>query len=320
MTITSRFYDTTPGNGIKENEWAVSAVSRGATYGVVGANGLDLTPHPSTPYTLNIGPALEGFWGHGVWDVSDVQVTLPAVTPPATNATRWDLVAARRDWQPTGGGPTALVVVEGTSAQALPATRANTPGEVDDQPLWLVQWRGGDTQPIATIDLRCWAGPGGIAAVDTMALQYLASPGACVHIGETSWRYLPDANGVFSWAIAGSTMSYFAPLSPTSAYQNSGIIQVNGRERNVAISINRVTSGLGLTTTYEGFGNVIPPGARVSTSRQVYVPSVVVGSGIYEDCLVYVNMQSGEVRARIKSGSVGFSGPVSFDVNFTAVE
>ena len=199
MTITSRFYDTTPGNGIKENEWAVSAVSRGATYGVVGANGLDLTPHPSTPYTLNIGPALEGFWGHGVWDVSDAQVTLPAVTPPATNATRWDLVAARRDWQPTGGGPTALVVVEGTTAMALPANRANTPGEVDDQPLWLVQWRGGETQPIATIDLRCWSGPGGVAAKDTLALQYLAVPGAEVRIGQTVWRYSAQANNQWAW-------------------------------------------------------------------------------------------------------------------------
>lgn len=199
MTITSKFYDTTPGNGILENEWAKSAVSRGPVYGVASADGLMLSPHPSTPYTLNVGPALDGFWGHGVWDVSDATVTLPAVTPPATGATRWDLVAAHRDWQPTGGGPTSLIVIEGTSAKALPDLRATSPGEVDDQPVWLVQWKGGQTQPVATIDLRCWAGNGAMEARDELVKQYLAYPASEVKIGHTLWRYAAQANGQWAW-------------------------------------------------------------------------------------------------------------------------
>ena len=253
MTITSRFYDTTPGNGIKENEWAASAVSRGATYGVVGANGLDLTPHLSTPYTLNIGPALEGFWGHGVWDVSDAQVTLPAVTPPATNATRWDLVAARRDWQPTGGGPTALVVVEGTTAMALPATRANTPGEVDDQPLWLVQWRGGDTQPIATVDLRCWAANGGVLAVDKLALGYLAVPGARVRIGRGNYSYEPVGNDGFEWVLRATQVGEYG-VSTTTAEPNQA--------RFVSLDAGLFTSSPNVQVSWESQSGQ-PPRLRV---------------------------------------------------------
>ena len=54
--ITSTFYDTTPGNGVKETEWGKSARSRGHIYGVAGESDLELTAHASTPYTVNIAP------------------------------------------------------------------------------------------------------------------------------------------------------------------------------------------------------------------------------------------------------------------------
>lgn len=196
MVVRSTFYDTTPGQGVLETEWARSARSRGATYGVIGADSLRLTAHPTTPYAVNISPG--SFFGQGVWDenLSDVRVDCVA---PAANATRWDLIAARRDWQPTGGGPTSFVAIRGGTTAAIPAARENRPGVVDDQPIWLVKWKGGKTQPEEIIDLRAWAGPGGVEVAHRLALDYLAEPGAAVKLGPSTWRYEAQANGVWGW-------------------------------------------------------------------------------------------------------------------------
>jgi hypothetical protein len=104
MAIDSHFYDTLPGQGINEIEWAQTARSRGPVYGVVSKDDLLCTPHPSTPYAVNISPGT--FWGQGVWDESDSIVTVTC-SAPATGARRFDLIAGRRDWTPTGGGPAA---------------------------------------------------------------------------------------------------------------------------------------------------------------------------------------------------------------------
>lgn len=196
MVIRSTFYDTAPGEGVKETSWAESALSRGPLYGVAGASDLRLTAHPTTPYAVNIGPGK--FWGHGVWD-ENTETSIVQCSAPAKDVIRWDLVAARRDWQPTGGGPTSLVAIPGSSVKVLSDKRENRPGAVDDQPLWLVKWRGGRTQPEEIVDLRCWAASGGVEVADQLALGYLESPGAAVKLGNTVWRYDLQANGVWGW-------------------------------------------------------------------------------------------------------------------------
>ena len=196
MAIRSTFYDTAPGEGVKETEWAQSALSRGPLYGVGGPNDLRLTAHPTTPYAVNIGPGK--FFGHGVWDDNDSTVLVQCPTP-AAGSTRWDLIAGRRDWQPAGGGPTSLRAIAGTATLAIPTGRENRPGIVDDQPVWLVQWKAGLPQPQQIIDLRCWAGPGGVEIVHKLALNYLAEPGASVKLGSSTWRYEAQANGVWDW-------------------------------------------------------------------------------------------------------------------------
>lgn len=197
MAIESTFYDTLPGEGVKETTWAQSAQSRGALFGVVGANDFALSAHPSTPYTVNVAGGTA--WGHGIWD-EVTGTTAVTATAPAANVTRWDLVVLRRDWQPTGGGPSALRIVQGTATQAIPSTRENRPGIVADQPLWLVQWRGGQTQPQAMIDLRCWAGPGGVEIAHLLARNYLNIPGAAVKLGRDIHRYEKGANNVWGWS------------------------------------------------------------------------------------------------------------------------
>lgn len=197
MAIRSTFYDTQPGEGVTEVPWAQSAVSRGPLYGVVGPDALRLTAHPTTPYAVNIGPGK--FFGHGVWDDNESTALVQCATP-AAGATRWDLIAGRRDWQPAGGGPTSLRAIAGTATMAIPAGgRENRPGIVDDQPLWLVQWKAGLPQPQQIIDLRAWAGPGGVEAAHQLALGYLAEPGAAVKVGSSTWRYELQANNVWDW-------------------------------------------------------------------------------------------------------------------------
>lgn len=195
MATKSTFYDTAPGVGVKETQWAESAPSRGATYGVIG-DALKLTAHPTTPYAVNLAPGK--FFGRGVWDELDTVQRVDSVAP-ANGVFRWDMIAARRDWQPTGGGPTSYVSIQGGSSAGIPPTRQNHPGSVDDQPLWLVQWKGGETQPQQIIDLRCWAGPGGVEVAHKLALNYLAEPGAAVKLGSSLWRYERKSNGVWEW-------------------------------------------------------------------------------------------------------------------------
>lgn len=208
MAVTSTFYDTLPGEGVKEGTWAASAPSRGSLYGVEGANDFALTAHPTTPYAVNI--AAGSAWGNGIWD-EFTGVTTVTSTAPANNVTRWDLIAIRRDWQPTGGGPSSLRAVAGNATQAIPAGRENRPGIVADQPLWLVQWRGGATQPITIIDLRAWAGPGGVEIAHILARNYLAFPGAAVKLGDLTYRYERGANNVWSWGTGDVTWTDMTP-------------------------------------------------------------------------------------------------------------
>lgn len=276
MVVRSTFYDTTPGQGVLETEWARSAQSRGATYGVIGFDSLRLTAHPTTPYAVNISPG--SFFGQGVWDenLSDARVDCVA---PAANATRWDLIVARRDWQPTGGGPTSFTAIRGGTTAAIPADRENRPGVVDDQPLWLVKWKGGKTQPEEIIDLRAWSGPGGVEAAHTLALSYLAEPGAAVKVGNVLHRYELQANNVWGWVeypyrVNGAT---YTPV--WSGFENRGATHIS---RGVYwVDGDRVTvkamiqSGARPSLGLAAIGFSLPPG--LPTGRDF----VSIGTGVW---------------------------------------
>jgi hypothetical protein len=224
MAIESHFYDTVPGVGINEVEWAEAAQSRRSLYGVASASELLCTPHASTPYTVNISPAPKGFWGHGVWDTSDAVVTI-TFTPPANGARRFDLVVARRDWTATGGGPTVLRGVQGSSARALPGGRLSKPGEIDDQPLWLVEWLGGQTQPQSITDLRLI---GGLELYDSLGLKYLEFPGHPVKSSGSLWYYEAIGNG--NWAHRGYPLQT-APLQVRTV-RADGAVNAQNAERD----------------------------------------------------------------------------------------
>lgn len=199
MAIASIGYDTTTEKRVTEIDWA-KALPRigGSFYGVDGANDWKVSAVAGQDRTVSIN--VGSGWGHGVHD------TLPAADGNFTlqldsilSGSRWDLVACRRAWQATGGGPTAFVKVGGSSTKEIPAGRINNPGVQDDQPLALVQVTAGSSQPTGLIDLRCWASNGGLLVADKLALDYLAFPGARAMLGEIEYRYLPDVLGDYEW-------------------------------------------------------------------------------------------------------------------------
>lgn len=118
-------------------------------------------------------------------------------------ASRWYLVAIRRNW--SGSGTSTLVYLpSGTTAELppigdAPTQRSDKPGIESDQPLALVRVTQKDRTVQEIIDLRCWAGPGGVEVVHRLALNYLAEPGASVKLGSSTWRYEAQANGVWDW-------------------------------------------------------------------------------------------------------------------------
>ncbi|MCO4276136.1 hypothetical protein NG701_17180 [Pseudarthrobacter sp. HLT3-5] len=203
MSILSTFYDTsagTPASLVTEVKWAKAHPHIGSSeYGVDGQGDFKVTAHPSTPYAVNVAGGKA--WGHGVLDESPGVVTV-VCDAPAAGVTRWDLITVRRDWTPLAGGPTLVTKVAGGSAKEIPAARENTPGTLDDQPLYLAKWVGGQTQPQDLVDLRVWAGNGGMLAKDDLVRTYLKRIGTEVNINGAIWRLVIGASDTVAWVKA----------------------------------------------------------------------------------------------------------------------
>lgn len=181
---------------VDEVAWARLAPYMGAPYGVGGPDDLKVEAVAGLTRTVRIS-AGEGF-GRGVLDVFP-EATLQL--PDVPSGVRWDLIAARRDWQPPTGVST-LDYLTGTSTQVLPAGRLREPGIEDDQPLALVQCSATSTVPTAIIDLRVWHGAGGMYADNTAALAYLSELGSRVLIGPDEWVCTMDAADNLAWSSA----------------------------------------------------------------------------------------------------------------------
>lgn len=301
MAIRSTFYDTTPGEGVKETGWALSARSRGTLYGVASAGDLKLTAHPTTPYAVNLSPAA-GFWGHGIWDESTGTSLIQSVAP-VNDAVRWDLIACRRDWQPTGGGPTSFISIPGGSTAAIPAARENRPGVVDDQPLYLVKWKGGQTQPQEIIDLRCWASNGGVEIVDKLALSYLETPGAAVKLGADEWRCEYQGNGVWGWGLSSAST-----VAVSSTWVLGGLLSKAVTGADVMVSA-------GFMCTYPSSGGAFTVRTEFQQAFSLANPGFIPRSHVFGQALIvavgnaprvevtYNINPAGEVHVRTLGGS-----------------
>lgn len=192
MALTSVFYD----GPVTETDRATNRAGA-ADYGVIGADDFRVSTHPSIPYALNV--AAGKAHGYGVSDTAEATQVVQCAT--LASGTRFDLIVVRRNWQPLLGGPSTLVAIQGGSTiPNIQTLRTIGPGVEDDQPIALVEWRGSVNAPYRIIDLRCWAGNGGVVIADILARDYLARPGADVLLGSTTWRYALGANGVWGWA------------------------------------------------------------------------------------------------------------------------
>lgn len=200
VAFTSFGYDTTSTNPYTETAWADAHPSIGlAKYGVRSPLDWKVTAVAGQDRTVSIA-AGRGF-GHGVTDktVANDTIQLDSVA----SGSRWDLIACRRDWNPTAG-ISAFVKVNGGASATIPGGRNATPGNIDDQPLALVQVTAGQTQPTDIIDLRTWAGDGGgLVANHDLVRSYLNTVGTRLNINGIDWLRRVGANDTPEWVKLG---------------------------------------------------------------------------------------------------------------------
>lgn len=145
MALTSYGYNGT----VDEAQWGSmadlagcdSVVGSDADFGVTAVAGAD------RKISVSAGRSM----AHGVLVVSDAPMQLQAGI--VSSGKRWDTVVLRRNWQ-GAGGTTTLVLVPGTDSATIAPGLNSTPGLIDDDPLWLVQFTAGVSQPTGFSDLR----------------------------------------------------------------------------------------------------------------------------------------------------------------------
>lgn len=176
---------------VNEPQWSdLLAMSGGRQYGV-GGPGDWVASIGGADREVRLSPG-RGF-GYGVRDktTADASIVLPA----STSGSVWHLICVHRDWQ---ANQSRFDSVAGTSARALP-TRDASPGQVDDQPLWLARVDAGKSQVQQLVDLRVWGGDGGSFAVDDLVLQYINRVGTVIRVGRMSWARVLNAQSIPTW-------------------------------------------------------------------------------------------------------------------------
>ena len=208
MALSTTFYDgvVTESDRARDRAGAVD-------YGVYGADDFKVTPHPTIAYAVVVKAGRAH--GHGVTDTATDDEVVQC-TAPGSGVVRWDLIVVRRNWQPLLGGPSTLVSVPVGVNPMIPTTLKKKPGIEDDQPIFLVKWVGGTSAPTQMIDLRCWAANGGVVAAHSLALGYLAKPGARVQIDGAVMVYQPLENGVWDWVKVPDMPLVIPPANPLS--------------------------------------------------------------------------------------------------------
>lgn len=281
MAITSIGYDGT----VDEADWTkLMGDAARSTYGVGGGTDWRVTAHPTLARGVSV--ATGSGWGWGVYDTNSATVSLAGAT--ISSGTRWDMVVARRDWSGTGGS-TTFAMITGTSSQTLP-NRNKTPGDVDDQPIALVQFTAGQSAPTAILDLRVWSGTGGgLVGNELLCRDYNTDIGTRICIDGEDW--LSDVNGnAQTWfrvsspqAIqlydAGNALSWNGSPTNTPFYVQAGSIQ-QSTDGNGAARITWPTpfpNGLLTVVAFNGSDDMVGSGGATfaSSGDSVYgTPSV----------------------------------------------
>lgn len=241
------------GGTVDEQAWARLAPHLGAQYGVLGPTDWRVAVVSAADRTVSIAAGTG--YGYGVFDTTPGPATLQLGT--VASGSRWDVIVARRNWS-GAGGTTEFDAIPATTLGDLPATRANDPGELDEQPIALVQVTAGQTVPTAVIDLRVWQANGGAVALSEKVLQYLAEPGTTVQIGVTTWQRTVSSNGVASWRVIGEDTGWLGLTAIAPQWNNpAGALAMRARRIGNRVQlrgVQRINANVN--------GGVIPGGSH----------------------------------------------------------
>lgn len=223
MQIVSRGYEGT----VDYEDWAVLTTHLGAQYSVFDVDSFGLSAGPGDRQVV-LAPGRAA--GQGIYDISDSPVTLAGAS--VLSGSRWDMVALRRNYE---SGETIPVLVTGGAARAIPE-RENTPGVLDDHPLFLARFTAGQTAVQEIVDLRVWHGDGGLVARDPIVRDYLTRIGTRIWIQGTEWirglnnvglaEWFSTAREVVEQKNLGASISG-VNIAPNGAY--SPLIHKSGR-------------------------------------------------------------------------------------------
>lgn len=240
---------------VEAAEWAQIIPNAGAQYGVLNESSW-VARYGSADREVRLSPGA-GF-GCGVLDRSTAEASI--VLPASASGSVYHLIHVHRDWNLNRS---TFDSKAGTSARQIPG-RATTPGQSDDQPLWLARVDAGKSQVQELIDLRVW---GGSYAVDDLVRQYMNQLGTVLRIGNTTWRRVIDTLGNPAWTN-GDT-------GETSINLNGGwSVEPDGapptfRVRDGMVSLNgRIRAGASVATPH---AFTLPSAARPVTERVVGV-------------------------------------------------
>ncbi len=203
--------------------WAKMQQAIGVDYSAAGLADCKVTPN-----TTGVQVAAGTISGWGVLDIlagpSQVNLTAPG------SGQSWWMIVARRTWGATKA--TSFVAISaGTTSPATLPTRNTTPGVLDDQPLALVGWTAGQSQPTTVVDLRVVGMAGQQVAFDQRALGYLQDPGRQVRIGTVDWVCAVNGAGALAWVQGGQPQLTHARMTKTTtgpAYTASTWTKVTG--------------------------------------------------------------------------------------------
>jgi len=198
VTIESLGYEGTLGHGLT---WADLQFALGNRYYVEDPTALQPTPIVGG---LSLGAGRFGGWG--IADEMTVAETLTWAGPGA-GETRYYLVVARRTW---ADSETEIVVLNPgwlSAPTTLPApgtgpTAFNqSPGDVDDQPLFVVPWSFGNSQPSAPLDIRLIGGHESFVSGHALVLSYADWAGCVIRIGDLTYRRVLNVAGALVWDV-----------------------------------------------------------------------------------------------------------------------
>jgi len=319
VTFISNGYDTTSTNPYTETAWAEAHPSIGlARYGVrspldwkvSAVAGLDRT------VSINAGRA----YGHGVTDKTVENETIQLDT--IASGSRWDLIVCRRDWTPTAG-ESKFVKINGGSTAVIPGGRLVGPGNIDDQPLALVQVTAGQTQPTAIIDLRTWSGDGGgFIAADDLVRSFMNTVGTRLYVQSTGqdWVRKVGANDTPAWVEVNEPTVY-APVSSTGWTVTGDITtEPAGSKRRVTVNVSVKRTGAAFTLGYDAWEflmALIPEAVRSSVPPVQYVPIIITGGGNHINAAASVNPNGSLTIRSVTAGSYGFTTNALFTINLT---